>query len=115
MKTIIAGGRDYRGPIEVPWEVSVVVSGKARGADSLGEQWAKSNGIPVEEYPADWDAYGKRAGFMRNSDMANNAEALVAYWDGKSRGTKSMIELAIKKGLILQVNYYRLPCKSRRR
>ena len=111
MKTIIAGGRefsDYEKLSEVmsAFDVSVVVSGKARGADSLGEKWARENGKPVEEYPANWDLYGKRAGYIRNQQMADNAEALVAFWDGKSRGTQHMINIAKEKGLTVHVERY---------
>ncbi len=71
----------------------VVVSGAARGADKLGERWAKERGYRVEQYPADWDQYGKRAGPIRNKQMAEHANALVAFWDGVSRGTENMINI----------------------
>jgi len=72
----------------------VIVSGKARGADQLGEQYAMSRSFQIESYPAEWDQYGKRAGYIRNEQMAQNADALVALWDGQSRGTKHMIDIA---------------------
>lgn len=72
----------------------VIVSGTARGADLLGEQYAQSRSFQVERYPAEWDQYGKRAGYIRNEQMAQNADALVALWDGESRGTKHMIDIA---------------------
>jgi hypothetical protein len=72
----------------------VIVSGTARGADLLGEQYAKSRSFQVERYPADWSTFGKRAGYLRNQEMAMNADALVALWDGESRGTQHMIKLA---------------------
>ena len=103
MKTIIAGSRDggtaghvHKAIIEAPWDISTVVSGTARGADQLGEQWADMFDIPVDQYPAQWDVFGKSAGYVRNETMARNAEALIAVWDGKSRGTKHMIDLAYK-------------------
>ena len=80
-----------------------VVSGTARGADMLGEMWANENGVPVVRYPADWDGLGKRAGYVRNRLMADNADALVALWDGCSKGTKDMIETARLKGLEVYV------------
>lgn len=83
-----------------------VVCGKARGADTLGEQYAKERGYAVAYFPADWDRYGKAAGFIRNEQMAQNADALVAFWDGKSRGTKSMIELAAKYNLKIRIKKY---------
>ena len=91
------------------YEVDEVVSGTARGADRAGELWADSVGLPVERFPAPWDdvdhpdavvkqrsdgsTYDARAGFRRNRQMARYADRLVAIWDGKSRGTRSMIDL----------------------
>lgn len=113
MRTIIAGGRDFNdffkleSAIETSgWNPSVVISGKAKGADAHGELWAKMNNVPVEEFPADWDKYGKSAGYKRNTKMAENAEALIALWDGKSRGTKMMIDIATKKNLRVHVFRY---------
>ena len=71
----------------------------ARGVDFLGGLWAHNRGIPVAEFPADWDKYGKRAGYLRNEEMARNAEALIAIWNGKSPGTKHMIDIAHKSNL----------------
>jgi len=72
----------------------VIISGTARGADQLGERYAEERGYPVEKYPADWDKYGKSAGYKRNQVMADNADALVAFWDGNSRGTQHMVNIA---------------------
>lgn len=101
MKTIIAGGRDItqysilRMAVGLcPFKVTEVVCGKARGADFLGEVYAAVQDIPIHYYPADWDKHGKSAGYIRNKEMAENAEALIALWDGKSKGTRHMIELA---------------------
>lgn len=69
-----------------------VVSGCAPGVDQLGEQWAAQNGIPVRQFPADWARYPRRAGRMRNAEMANYADALVAIWDGASSGTRHMVQ-----------------------
>ncbi len=71
----------------------------ARGADKLGYDWGKANNIPIAEFPADWNRYGKSAGYRRNVEMAKNADALLALWDGKSRGTRHMIEIAVCQGL----------------
>lgn len=84
----------------------IIVSGKARGADTLGEQFAKEMGFEVEEYPADWDEYGKAAGAIRNEQMASNSEYLMAFWDGKSRGTAHMIKTARRKGLEVRIIKY---------
>jgi len=83
-----------------------VVCGGACGADSLGERYAKEHGYEVMYFPADWDRHGKTAGFKRNTQMAENADALVAFWDGNSRGTKHMIETAAAKGLAVRIKYY---------
>jgi hypothetical protein len=85
------------------WKPTVVLSGTARGADTLGEQWAKRNNIPVERYPADWDTHGKRAGFLRNWRMARKGDALIALWDGLSRGTEQMIAAANYYGIRVHV------------
>ena len=77
----------------------IIVSGTANGADKLGEEYARSRSFQVERYPADWDQYGKRAGYIRNAEMATDADALVALWDGESRGTKHMIAIANQMGL----------------
>lgn len=110
MRTIIAGGRDItshgylvRALSNCGWRPSVVLSGAARGADTLGEEWAAMCGVKLERYPADWDTYGKSAGYKRNVLMAENADALIALWDGKSRGTAHMIEIAKRAGLTVHV------------
>jgi hypothetical protein len=78
---------------------SVVISGTARGVDQLGEQWAAAHKCPVERYPADWTNLGKSAGYRRNVMMADVADALVAIWDGESRGTQHMVDIACAKKL----------------
>ncbi len=80
-----------------------IVSGTANGVDVAGELWAAKAGLPVVKYPADWDGLGKRAGYVRNNIMAENAEALVAVWDGRSKGTEHMIRLAESKLLMVYV------------
>jgi len=102
MRVVIAGGRDFSNValmanalsdlFQKHQHPSVVVSGRAAGADSLGEMWANENGVPVKPFPANWKEHGKGAGFIRNKQMAEYADVLVAFWDGKSRGTKHMIE-----------------------
>jgi hypothetical protein len=111
MRTIIAGGRNFnnRAFMEqslVDLDITAVVGGKARGADTLGEEWALANGIPFYGFPAKWDVYGKSAGYKRNVEMANNADALVAFWDGSSKGTAHMISIATQKGLRVRVVTY---------
>ena len=81
------------------WKITEVVCGGAKGVDSLGKQWAEEHQVPVTMFPANWEKYGKSAGPKRNQEMAEYAEALIAVWDGKSRGTKSMIDLAVERDL----------------
>lgn len=85
----------------------VIISGTARGADRLGEKYAKERGYEIRQYPADWKKYGKSAGYIRNSLMADNADALIAFWDGQSRGTKNMIDTAKKKELAVKIIHYK--------
>lgn len=107
MKIIIAGSRnatrlDVRRALDLcPWSgfISVVISGTARGADLEGELWAEENDVEIQKVPANWKKEGKRAGPLRNFEMAKKAEGLIAIWDGHSRGTKSMIDYALELGL----------------
>lgn len=80
----------------------VIVSGGAQGADSLGEEYARERDYGVKRFPADWERFGRAAGPVRNAVMADNADALIAFWDGKSRGTRNMIDTAGKKGLVIR-------------
>lgn len=115
MKIIIAGSRNFNDyellktkVIEVIEKVSFhddfnsyeIISGHASGADSLGERFAKELNYKLKIFPADWDKYGKTAGYIRNREMAEYAKIdtdysmLIAFWDGKSKGTKNMIDIA---------------------
>lgn len=93
---------DITGPIRI-------VSGHCRGVDILGERYAEKYGLKLSVFPADWKRYGRRAGYIRNSEMAefasgdNSSADLIAFWDGKSRGTKMMIDIANKKGIRVHV------------
>lgn len=115
MRIIIAGGRDfdnYKLLTNTLHEIvfydpdAEIVSGKAKGADSLGEKYAKEMDIPIKEFPADWNKYGKSAGYIRNKQMAEYSDVLVAFWDGKSKGTKHMIDLAKENKLIVYIINY---------
>lgn len=86
----------------------IIVSGHASGADTLGEKFAVDHNLQCELHPADWEKHGKAAGPIRNAEMADVADALIAFWDGQNRGTKSMIELAKRKGLQVAVVRYDL-------
>lgn len=109
MKLCIAGSRCMDDPavIErgVKWlennligfsreSITEVIEGTARGADQAAGIWARKNGIQVTEMPARWKALGRAAGHKRNLDMAHAADAVVCFWDGKSKGTAHMIECA---------------------
>lgn len=71
-----------------------IVSGMARGVDSLAVEFARRNGLNLWEFPADWEQYGKSAGYIRNREMGQFCDAVIAIWDGKSPGTKHMIDIA---------------------
>ena len=90
---------------ESKFKIDTVISGGARGADSLGERWANENKKELLRFPADWGKYGRAAGHIRNAEMAKNADALIAIWDGESRGTKDMINKAKKHGLQIYIFY----------
>ncbi len=108
MRIVIAGCRDYcnydeaKAYIdfclsEIPKESNIIiVSGCASGADAIGQRYAKENGLEVEKYPADWKKYGKSAGPIRNKQMAEVCDYVICFWNGKSKGTKSMIDLGAK-------------------
>lgn len=77
----------------------IFISGAARtGADRLIIDWCRTNHFVCEEFPANWDRYGRSAGYIRNAEMAKVSDILLAFWDMESRGTKNMIELMEKKG-----------------
>jgi len=110
VKVIIAGKRDcydYQSLIEAigdsKFNISEVVSGGASGADSLGERFAEENGIPLKRFPADWDKHGFSAGPIRNQAMSLYADALIALWDGQSKGTGNMVKLAKLRGLKIYI------------
>ena len=90
-----------------------IVSGGARGPDSLGERYARENGLKLKLFPADWNSLGKAAGHYRNTEMAAYADALICFWDGTSRGSLDMINKAKVNGLLVRV--VRVPRKSQAR
>ena len=104
LKLIVAGGRDFNDFLLlektlIHLSVSTyadqaisIVSGMAAGADKLGYSFAEKHNVVCYPFPANWTKYGKRAGFLRNEEMAQFADALLAFWDQVSRGTKHMIE-----------------------
>jgi len=117
MKLIIAGGRNFTNYqklkqtcdhlLQNQTNIEIVSGAYYKGADKLGEQYAKERGYKITQFPANWNKYGKAAGPKRNQQMANYADALIAFWDGKSKGTKNMIDLAKQGGLKVNVHYYK--------
>ena len=108
MVVIIAGSRDYHdydtlleAIQESGFTITEVVSGMASGVDQLAIRYAKENNLPLHEYWAEWEFYGKSAGPIRNRLMAKNADALIAIHTNNSRGTKNMIEEATKRNLLV--------------
>lgn len=130
MKVIIAGGRDFSDynllkvkcdKIFLNQNDIEIVSGKAPGADTLGEKYAKDNNYPIKPFPAKWNDFSEPciikyrkngskfnalAGPNRNQLMANYADCLIAFWDGRSAGTKDMIDKASKNNLKIRIIKY---------
>jgi hypothetical protein len=111
MRTIIAGSRSITDYAIVEAAVSAsgfvvteVLCGGAAGADELGAEWGRRNGVPVRVVPADWKRYGRAAGPKRNAEMVAQAEAVIAIWDGKSRGTADCIRRAQAAALSVYVH-----------
>ena len=113
MITIVAGSRTFTDKARLFQEldllhatspVTEIISGGAKGADRLGELWAKERGIPVKVFPANWNLHGKKAGYLRNMDMASKAQRLVAFWDGESKGTGHMINIARDRKLVVHIH-----------
>ena len=115
MKLAIVGSRDF---LDYPWmehcllqtfrveDIETIVSGGARGADSLAERFAARQGLPIVVIPAEWNKYGRRAGPLRNTEIVNSVDALAAFWDGVSRGTRDVIGKARAAGRFVTV----FPC-----
>lgn len=125
LRIVIAGSRDFndyellkREVLNIvkydnrPKDYVKVISGGARGADTLGERFAKEFDLEVKRFIPDWESIGRRAGYIRNAEMAKYSVEdgsdgmLIAFWDGKSKGTKHMIDLANKYELEVHVVNY---------
>jgi hypothetical protein len=111
MKTIIAGSKNATNYFEVliavkasGFEITEIISSGAVGIDRLGEKYAIEHSIPFQRFLPDWMRFKKRAGPIRNAEMAKNADALIAIWNGSSKGTKNMIKTAQKYGLKIYVH-----------
>jgi len=83
-----------------------IVSGAAKGADKLGERYANERGHKITRFIANWDTFGKAAGYRRNIEMAAYADALIAFWNQESKGTEHMIVIAKQEDLLLRVLIY---------
>lgn len=118
IKVIVAGSRTFNDYELLKAELNIliapnvfdrdieIVSGCCKGADTLGEQYAKEYGFKVKKFPAEWATYGKKAAYLRNSHMAEYATHCVCFWDGESKGTKMMIDLAKANNLNTHVINY---------
>lgn len=96
--------RAIRRPTAAYWPTIVIVHGNARGADRIAHQEALKAGFIVEPHPADWDTYGKKAGFIRNEEMAKlGADLCIAFWDGTSNGTRHMVDRALAHGIDVEI------------
>lgn len=105
MKIAIVGSRDFPDLAQVTSYVatvppdSIIISGGARGVDQQAEEAARARGLQVISHKPDWEKHGRMAGIVRNRLIVKDADVLVAFWDGQSRGTKSSIDMAREKGI----------------
>lgn len=114
IKVIIAGGRAFdnypllkeKCDFYIGKHKAEIVCGMAKGADLLGMRYATDRHLTVHKFLADWNGLGKKAGYVRNEQMAKFADCLIAFWDGKSKGTKHMIDLARRYGLKVKIVNY---------
>lgn len=81
----------------------VILSGHCSGVDTMAEKYAKEHDYELEIYPAEWEKYGKKAGPLRNELMVQKSNYVIAFWDEKSRGTKSLIQYAEKNDRPIRV------------
>lgn len=120
MKLAVVGSRDWSSKEfvfhildDIPWHLDEIVSGGAKGVDSFAEEWAKLNNVAARVFQPDWNKHGKSAGFIRNKDIVNAAEKVIAFWDEKSRGTKNSIDIAREQNklwMVLTLRDYREWC-----
>lgn len=112
MKVIVAGSRNFNDYNSLEKKMDTIlknqdnvtiISGTAIGAGKLGERYAGENHHKLVKYVPMWDIFGKKAGYMRNEEMVRSSDAAVVFWDGKSKGTKHMIDISKKFKLKLRV------------
>ena len=116
MKVAVVGSRgfsDYKLLSETldKIKITLIISGSAKGADTLGEQYAKENGIETKIFLPDWEKHGKAAGMLRTTDIINESEVVIAFWDGSSKGTLDSINKAKKLNKKLIIIDYELTQK----
>ena len=114
-KVIIAGGRDFNDYVELKKYCNhllknkknvEIVCGMARGADLLGKKYGEEKGYKIKKFPANWDKFGKFAGYIRNVEMGEYADAAIIFWNGESKGSKHMIDVSTEKNLMLRILIY---------
>ena len=113
MKLSVIGSRTFENYemlaneiLKLNLKISSVISGGAKGADTLAEKWARENNIPILLFKPDWKKYGRAAGLRRNESIIESCDYCLAFWDGKSKGTKFSIDLCKKlKKPIKLVNF----------
>lgn len=115
IKYLIAGSRDFNNynlllqVLSQYKKPDIIIEGGAKGADLLGKRFAKYNNIECKEYKADWNKYGKSAGYRRNAEMVNQLDKndiAFIFWDGKSKGIKHTIDLCNKKNIKTIITYF---------
>ena len=114
-RIVIAGSREYKNCREAKEIIEhhlsnickeneiVILSGGCRGADLIGERYAEEKGNRIERHLADWEKYGRGAGPKRNEEMAKLCDCVICFWDGRSKGTKSMLDYAKKYNKLIRV------------
>ena len=113
MRVVIGGCRDYNDYnsftsylykyLSAYDDSITIVSGHCSGVDTMAERFAHENSFSLEIIPAEWKKYGKAAGPIRNETMVKNSDAIIAFWDNKSKGTKNLISLAKKYNKIITI------------
>lgn len=111
MKVAVIGSRTFKDYDRAKrildlYPITVIVSGGAKGADSIGEKYADERGLKKEIYKPDWDLFGKKAGFLRNTTIIENSDMIFAFWDGKSNGTKDSLDKAQKLKKTTLIAYF---------
>jgi len=107
----IVGSREFNDLVRLTkfmmqFKPKVIISGGARGADYLAKIYAQNQGIDYKEFPAEWDKYGRSAGYRRNIDIVENSDIIIAFWDGTSKGTKHTIDIAREKNKPLYIERF---------